>query len=139
MLGLVQIVFALILSVVLFDIDWGPEKLMVGVVLLSWAAFNTSLAMYLANLARSEGQMSGIGVMATMAFAALGGCWWPIEVTPDWMHSLAGYLPTGWAMESMHRLVNFQEEGSAVLPQITALLTGTVVLGWLSRRTFRYQ
>ena len=100
MLGLVQIVFTLIVSVVLFDIDWGPEKLTVGVVLLSWAAFNTSLAMYLANVARSEGQMSGIGVMATLTFAALGGCWWPIEVTPDWMQSLAGYLPTGWAMES---------------------------------------
>ncbi len=139
LLGLVQIGFALIVSVALFDIDWGPEKLMVGVVLLSWAAFNTSLAMFLANVARSEGQMSGIGVLGTLVLAALGGCWWPIEVTPDWMQSLARGLPTGWAMESMHLLVSFHEEGSAVVPHVLALLTGAVILGWLSQRTFRYQ
>jgi hypothetical protein len=24
-----------------------------------------------------------------MILAALGGCWWPIEITPPWMQSLS--------------------------------------------------
>ena len=38
---------------------------------------------------RTEGQAVGIGVLATNVLAALGGCWWPIEITPAWMQTLA--------------------------------------------------
>lgn len=139
MLGLFQLGFAYLVSVVIFGMDWGPHKLLVFVVLLCWAMFNTSLGILLGNLARSEGQMSGIGVIATLVLAALGGCWWPIEVTPEWMQSLANSLPTGWAMNSIHRLVSFQEGGAAIVPHLLGLVTTTVILGLLARRTFRYQ
>ena len=138
-LGVVQITFAVVAAVVLFGMDWGPHKLVLAVVLLAWAAFNMSLGMVLGNLARSESQMSGIGVIASLSLAALGGCWWPIEITPDWMQSLASALPTGWAMDSIHRLVSFQEGGGAILKQLLALVVGAVVLGVLAKRTFRYQ
>ena len=139
LLGLVQISFAIVVSVLLFGMDWGPHKLMLAVVLFAWAAFNTSLGMLLGNLARSEGQMSGIGVITSLSLAALGGCWWPIEVTPEWMQSVANAIPTGWAMSSVHTLVSFQESGSAVVKPLFAMLTGAVVLGVLAKRTFRYQ
>lgn len=139
LLGVIQIAFAIGVSVVLFDMDWGPEKLVLGVVLLAWAAFNTSLGILLANLVRTEGQMSGVGVLTSLVLAALGGCWWPIEITPDWMQGLASCLPTGWAMDSIHRLVSFQQGGSAVMPHILAMLGFSILLGWLARRYFRYQ
>lgn len=30
--------------------------------------------------------------------AAWGGCWWPIEITPEWLQKFAMFLPTGWTM-----------------------------------------
>jgi hypothetical protein len=74
---------------------WGEAVPAVGLVLFSWAAFNASVAMLAANVARTHGQIIGIGVATTMVLAALGGCWWPNEITPDWMQSLALFLPTG--------------------------------------------
>lgn len=139
LLGLVQIGFALLVSVLAFGMDWGPAWPTLALLLLSWAAFNASLGLLLGNLARTEGQMSGIGVLVTMSLAALGGCWWPIEVTADWMQALADCLPTGWAMDGMHRLVAFQDEGSAVLPHITGLLAATLALAWIAARRFRYE
>ena len=138
-LGLVQVGFAMLLGRVLFGMDWGAAVGMVGLVLAAWAAFNASLALLLGNLARSEGQMAGIGVLGTMALAALGGCWWPIEITPAWMQSLALWLPTGWTMDALHKLVNFGYGPAAALPHATALAAAALLCAAAAARTFRYQ
>jgi ABC-type transport system involved in multi-copper enzyme maturation permease subunit len=138
-LAVVQIAFAMLAGVLVFGMDWGPSLPMVGLLMFSWAAFCASLAIVLAGIARSEAQMSGLGVLSTMVLAALGGCWWPIEVTSDWMQSLARWLPTGWTMDAMHQLVNFGNPASSAVGSVLALLSGAVVLGWFGARSFRYQ
>jgi ABC-type multidrug transport system permease subunit len=138
-LGLVQLAFAMLAGTVLFDMRWGPALPMVALLLAAWAAFNASLGLLLGGLARSEGQMVGIGVLSSMLLGALGGCWWPIEIAPRWMQSLALALPTGWTMDAMHRLVSFGDPAPAALPHLAALAVGTIVVGLAAARTFRYQ
>lgn len=112
---------------------------MVLAVLLGWGAFNASLAMVLGNLARTEAQASGIGVLATLVLSALGGAWWPIEIAPEWMQQLALVLPTGRAMDAMHKLVNFAYPANVVIPHLAGLLGSALALGWLGTKTFRYE
>ena len=138
-LALVQIGFAMALGSLAFGVDWGGSLPMVAVVLTAWAAFNASLALVLAGVARSEPQTAGIGVLGTMVLAALGGCWWPIEITPQWMQRLALGLPTGWCMDALHRLVNFGYGPGSAWPHTLALGLGALLLGWLGTRLFRYQ
>ena len=138
-LACVQLSFALLAGWLFFDMDWGPHLGTVCLLLVSWAAFNASLAILLASIARSEAQMSAIGVLASMVLAALGGCWWPIEITPAWMQSLARCLPTGWAMDAMHHLVSFGDGPVTILPQLTAILSSALLLAMLAVRHFRYQ
>ena len=139
MLGLVQIAFAMFIGTVLFKMDWGRAWPMVCLVLIGWAAFVASLAIVLANLARSIAQMTGLGVLTTMILAALGGCMWPIEIAPRAMQVLALFLPTGWTMNAMHRLVNFGDPATVAVPHVLALFAGALVLGWVGARSFRYQ
>ena len=138
-LGLVQIAFAMLAGNVLFGMRWGASLPMVVLVLFAWAAFNASLGILLGNLARSRAQMAGIGVMSSMVLAALGGCWWPIEVTPAWMQSAALFLPTGWAMDAMHKLISFGYGASAAVPHAAGILIAATLLGIAGVRTFRYQ
>jgi len=138
-LGLVQVGFAMALGRIVFRVDWGPSLPMVAVVLVMWASFNASLALLLGNVARTQPQMAGIGVLSTMVMAALGGCWWPIEITPPWMQSLALALPTGWTMDALHKLVNFGYGWSAAAPHVAALAVGSVLCGWGGAKIFRYQ
>ena len=112
---------------------------MVILVLAMWAAFTASLALLLANVARTMAQMAGIGVLTSMVLAALGGCWWPIEITPKWMQSLSLALPTGWTMDAMHKLVNFGYDWTAALPHVGVLAVATVICGWGGAKIFRYQ
>jgi ABC-type multidrug transport system permease subunit len=138
-LALVQLGFAMTIGRVVFDVDWGGNLAMVSVVLLAWAACNASLALLLGSIVRTQAQMAGIGVVTTMAMAALGGCWWPIEIAPAWMQSLALAIPTGWTMDAMHRLVSFGDPAAAVLPHVGALSTAALAAGWAGARMFRYQ
>jgi len=138
-LALVQLAFSIVLGWAMFDMDWGSALGSVLLLLFLWAAFNASLSLLLASLVRTEGQMTGIAVLGTMVLAALGGCWWPIEVTPQWMQDIASFLPTGWAMDAMHQLVHFGHGlGSAAQPMLLLALS-SILLGALAARRFRFE
>lgn len=137
-LAIVQIGFAMAIGTLFFHVDWGPDPWMVVAILFAWAALCAGLAIVSGNLARTEGQAIGLGVFAANLLAALGGCWWPIEVTPQWSQSLAMALPTGWTMAALHRLMSFQAGAAAVLPHGILLAVTALAVGWIAVRTFRY-
>jgi ABC-type multidrug transport system permease subunit len=138
-MGVIQIAFAMLAGTLIFDMPWGPDLPMVIAVLVAWALFCSSLGLLLGTFARNEKQAVAVGVLATNIMAALGGCWWPIEITPGWMQTIAGFLPTGWAMDAMHRLISFQAGAASAVPNLLALLAGSAIFGWIAKRTFRFE
>ncbi len=138
-LALVQLAFAMVVGSVLFSVDWGQSVPMVFAVLGAWAGLNASLALLLGNLARTIGQTIGIGVLTSLVLAALGGCWWPIEITPPWMQSLALALPSGWTMDALHKLVNFGFAPAAAAPHVAVLAVAALGAGAAAAKIFRYQ
>jgi ABC-2 type transport system permease protein len=138
-LGLLQITFALLAGRLLFGFDWGPRLPMVLLVLLLYAALVAALGVLLGSLAKTEGQAIGLGVICANILAGLGGCWWPIEITPPWMQTFSLVLPTGTTMDALHRLVSFGRPATSVLPHLVALALLGLVAGWLATRLFRYE
>ena len=138
-LATVQISVALIVGTFLFKMDWGPNVGMVILVLAAWGGFCASAGLWLGTVARTEAQAGGLGVLAANALAALGGCWWPIEITPDWMQFVQKLIPTGWTMDALHKLISFQAGGASVIPNIAMLLIATAVFGGMAVRRFRYE
>ncbi len=112
--------------------------MMVLAVLAAWAAFCASAGLLLGTLANTEGQAAGLGALFANALAALGGCWWPIEIAPEWMQSIQKLLPTGWAMDALHRLISFESGALSALPHLLALMTATVIIALLAVNRFRY-
>ena len=138
-LGLVQIAFALLAGRLLFGFDWGPRLPMVLVVLVAYAALVSALGVLLGSVAKTEGQAVGLGVITANLLAGLGGCWWPIEITPQWMQSFSLVLPTGMTMDALHRLVSFGRPAMSALPHLAALAALALLAGWLATRLFRYE
>ncbi|CAN5307415.1 N/A [soil metagenome] len=138
-LGLVQISFAMLAGTLLFRMNWGPDLLMVIVVLLAWGGVCASFALLLGSLVATEGQAVGVGILVTNVLSALGGCWWPIEITPAWMQGLSKFLPSGWVMDALHKLISFQAGAASVLPHLAAMLTTALIVGWIAARRFRFQ
>jgi ABC-2 type transport system permease protein len=138
-LAIIQIGAALLVGTFLFKMDWGPDFAMILVVLAAWAAFCAAAGLLLGSIASSEGQVSGLGVLAANGLAALGGCWWPIEVTPDWMQLLSKFTPTGWTMDALHQLISFQSGAASAIPQVAMLLIAAAIMAAYAARRFQYQ
>jgi ABC-type multidrug transport system permease subunit len=138
-LATLQVSAALIVGTFLFRMNWGPDFAMVVVVLAAWAGFCASAGLLLGSVANTVGQVSGLGVLAANLLAALGGCWWPIEVTPAWMQSIQQLTPTGWTMDALHKLISFQSGPASALPQVAILVAASIVVAAFAVRHFRYE
>jgi len=138
-LAAIQVSAALMVGTFLFKMDWGPDFAMILGVLAAWAAFCASAGLLLGSISSSEGQVSGLGVLTANALAALGGCWWPIEITPGWMQMIQKLTPTGWTMDAMHKLISFQSGAASVIPQLVLLVAATVVIAGFAVKRFQYQ
>jgi ABC-2 type transport system permease protein len=138
-LAMLQIGSAVLVGTLLFDMQWGPDVPMIVVVLMSWAAFCASAGLMLGSLARTDGQASGLGVLLANVLAALGGCWWPIEVTPAWMQNLQNFIPTGWTMDALHKLISFEAGAASAIPYVITLLLGALIVAAIAVNRFRYE
>ena len=138
-LGIIQITFAMIAGSVLFHVRWGPNLPMVVAILFAYGALAAMLGMLLGNFGRTEGQVIALGVIASNLMAGLGGCWWPIEIAPFWAQKLALFLPTGWTMDAVHKLVNFGASPATAIPHLGVTVLATVVAGWFLSRRFQFQ
>jgi ABC-2 type transport system permease protein len=136
-LGAIQVAVAMVAGRYWFRVDWGPHLWAVLVLLLAYITLCSALAIAFASVARTESQALAAGVIASCLLAALGGCWWPIEITPSWMQRAALFVPSGWAMDGLHKLISYGESPAAVLPHLAALAAATMVVGWIAIRRFR--
>jgi ABC-2 type transport system permease protein len=138
-LAFIQILFAMGTGTILFKVNWGPHLGAVLLVMAAYASMAALFGMLLGNFAKSEGQVIGFGVITSNLMAALGGCWWPIEVTPRWTQKLALVFPTGWAMDALHKLMSFGDSPASVVPHVVAFLAVAMIAGFVLSRTFQFE
>ena len=137
-MGMIQTAVAMLAGRYWFGVDWGHSLWAVLVLLAAYTSFCAVLSIAFASVARSESQALAAGVIASNLLAALGGCWWPVEVTPAWMQTAALFLPTGWAMDGLHRLISYGDGPASVAWHMGALAAATMGVGWIAVRRFRY-
>ena len=138
-IGLIQVAVAMLAGKFWFGVDWGGPNLWAVLLLLTaYTALCAVLALAFASVARSESQALAAAVIASSVLAAVGGCWWPVEITPPWMQHAALLLPTGWVMDGLHKLISYGDTAASVVPHVAALSAATVLVGWLAVRRFRF-
>ncbi|GEM_PF-4090481 len=113
-LGLVEAVYFLLLGR-LFGLSPGPHPLAVLGVLALMVAAGSGLGVILGSTLTNARQAGALGILATLGLSALGGCWWPLEILPPAMKTLALALPTGQAMHALVRLMVWHDPPSALL------------------------
>ena len=125
LIAAVQIALLLVVGRFLFGLDLGASKLGLVVLLGSYAVAVAGLSILLGAAAKSREQASTLGWLASMALAALGGCWWPAEIMPEWLQRAALALPTTWAMDGLHQLISYGNGLAAIaLPSLVLLAFG---------------
>jgi ABC-type multidrug transport system permease subunit len=121
--GVAQMIVLFAVGFVLFRISLGPQPwgLLLPIVGIVFAG--TALGLIVAAIAPSRDAVVPLGSVLIVTMAAVGGCWWPIDIEPRWMRSIAHALPTTWAMEAFNDLmIRERRADAAYVP--TAVLLG---------------
>jgi ABC-2 type transport system permease protein len=109
-----QVAVLLGVGIGLYHVRFGAHPGALLAVLTAYTVCCTSLGLLFASLFRNPDKAGGMGSLLTMAMAALGGCWWPLEIVPGWMQKIAFALPTGWGFDGLNRVMALD----AGLPQV---------------------
>jgi len=136
-LGLVQGGLLLTINGLWIGIDYGDSPVSLLLVMTLFAAVAAAAGLLLGTLAGSGGQADGLGTVFGLGLPALGGLWWPLEVTPDFMQNLGRMLPTGQAITVFHDLIGRGYGLADVAPMLLGLSAWLVVLIMLATVSFR--
>lgn len=107
LLGIAQIIVFLVAGRFCFGVNLGASLPAVALTLVVYAWVAAALGVFIGSSVIGEDRIVGLCVLAALLMAALGGCWWPLEIAPAALKVIALCLPTGWAMESLHQLISF--------------------------------
>ena len=135
--GVVQIAIFWTVGILAFNIDLGLAPAAVIILSILVILMSSAFGLMLATLVKTERSASGIGVLTSLILAPLGGCWWPLFITPKWMQFIARITPHAWATTGFNKLLVFGADFGSVLPEMLMLLLFAAVFGTVAVLRFR--
>ena len=118
--AMVQGVYIMVGTLLIFGVNWGDPLGAVAVVVL-FAFVGSGAAMLSGSIFRNEQQAGGLGVLLGLGLAAVGGAMVPIELFPDTMQTVARFTPHAWAIDAFAELVRRDGGFLDILPQLGVL------------------
>jgi len=137
LLGAAQILFLLVVGKFAFGVNLGANLPAVMLILLTFAWAAGSLGVLAGSLIAAEDRVIGICVLVSLLMAAVGGCWWPLEIAPPTIQTLSLCVPTGWALKALHQLISFGSGFGAVVTPLAVLVFFGAIANVLAVRFFR--
>jgi ABC-2 type transport system permease protein len=132
--ALVQGVYIMVLTLIVFGVNWG-DPLGAAAVLVALSAAGAGAGMLLGATFSNDQQASGIGVVTALGLAALGGAMMPIELFSPTMRQIAHITPHAWALDAFAELVRRGGGLFDILPELGVLaIYALVLLGLASWR-----
>lgn len=138
LLGIVQVVFFLILGRFLFQIAFGSNLGWILITLSIYCWLAAALGVCIGAAVKNPDQTVGLCVLSSMLMAALGGCWWPLEIVPETMQAVGRLFPTAWAMDALHQLISFGGGFATIAPKLATLAFFAIAATFAAARILRY-
>lgn len=116
-------------------LDVGPLQTVLPTIIMI-SATASSLGLHLGSFAKSETQVTAIGVGASLSLAALGGCFAPLYLLPKWLQVFSWVIPQHWALVALQQGIAYETGLLGVLPYLAILATFTLLFVTLGARQF---
>lgn len=128
--ALVQGVFIMAGTAIMFGVSWGDPLGAIAVLLL-FSLVASGTAMLMGSILRSEEQAGGIGVVLGIGLGALGGSMVPLmvmEVFSPTLYQVAHITPHAWGIRAFEKLILSGGTLLDILPELGVLAAFAVVL-----------
>ena len=120
-INVLQLAIMLGASSLLFGLNLGNSPAGLILVCLAAAATATGLGVLVAALARTDAQIGGLTTLLLLSMSALGGCFVPRFVMPDWLQKAGLITPHAWALDAFQDLFVRGYGLVEVLPKVGVL------------------
>ena len=121
----------------MLSVPYGNDPLALAVMLISFGLAGTAFGIMLGTFSRTMSQAGGLSILFAMLFAALGGCWWPLEITPPIYQTLVKVLPSTWAMLGLTDIIVYGKGLSDVWLNAVVLLVFAAIYFVIGVRRMR--
>ena len=135
--GVTQLGVMWIVGILAFGIDLGASPSAVIIISMLMALASATFGVMLASFVSNVQAASAAGPLVALVLAPIGGCWWPLFITPQWMQSLAKFTPHGWANGGFNKIMLFGAEFGDVTQEMIALAGFGVVFMAVALWRFR--
>ena len=122
-----------------FGVDYMREPLAILLVMVTLALWVASLGLLIGAAAKGEEQVIMWALIAMFVFSALGGAWFPLDVTGKTFSTIGHLMPTAWAMDGFQNIVLRGLGLSSVLLPAGILLAYAVAFFALAVWRFRFE
>jgi ABC-2 type transport system permease protein len=136
--GVVQMALLILFGVLVMKVNWGRSPAALAIIMVAFALACVAFGVLLGTLAKTSSQANWLAISTGMLMAALGGAWWPLEITPKLYQQVVKVLPTTWAMSGFTDVVVRGQGVSSVLPEAGILLAFAAVFFGIGVWRLRY-
>jgi ABC-type Na+ efflux pump permease subunit len=137
--GTLQVGVILGIGSLILGVKLNVDGVQLAAVLLAYMLAAASLGMMMASFFRSTEKANAIGVIVSLIMAALGGCWWPLEMVPGAMRAVALVFPTGQAMAAFGEMTTLGAGAPFPLSNVVVLLAMACIMMPIATRRMKMQ
>lgn len=139
LVGVIQTVLILGIGIVVFHVQLlGNPLELAGLVLLGTATF-LSIGYVLASFARTEETANGLTQVVQMPMMFLSGIFFPFEILPDFLRTIARFIPLTYLGDAMRQVMVSGTPFAPLSFDVAVLVGWLVVCLAISFRTFRWE
>lgn len=106
-IGLLQLTVLFTYGELVFRVGLFRDPVTLLVLGMTWIATGGAFGMFLATACKSAKQAEGLSTLLILMMAALGGCWFPLQMMnlPTWLDALCKSTMTYWAMSGFQGML----------------------------------
>ena len=122
LVGFIQFSILILYGQFVLGVDYGSSILGVATVGICFVLASVGLSTLLASLARTHGQAEAFAILLANILGMLGGSWWPLEIVPPALQTVARFTPVYWGVNGLHKLITYNQGLSSILVNLYVLL-----------------
>ena len=122
-----------------FGVGYMRESLAILLMVVTLGLWVTSLGLFISAISKGEDQVIMFSMLAMFVFSALGGAWFPLDITGKAFATIGHLMPTAWAMDGFENIIVRDLGLNSVLLPAGILLAYAVVFFGLAVWRFRFE
>lgn len=106
MVGMLQLIVMVLVSRLIFGLDWGGSIVALLLVLAAFVLAVTAMGLFMSGLVSTMQQLGSFSPIVIVSTSMIGGCMWPLEIiTSKILLFLADLTPQRWAYKGLKAVI----------------------------------